>query len=143
MKPNSLSSNLGRRTGIHVRALSATEDSEGGETVLCRYSKDGMKSIVYLDVGSVYDALFEIHAVEYEHCGREVKLFIETCPGGRTVVVLSSLLKGQNEYVHSYTQHSNKGWSMFLKYLEISKQCEYNRKNEPSGKPPENFISMQ
>jgi len=97
MKPNSSASNLGRRTGIHVRALSATEDSEGGETVLCRYSKDGMKSIVYLDVGSVYDALFEIHAVEYEHCSREVckarvddlyanipdgqvKLFIETCP---------------------------------------------------------------
>eukprot|EP00804_Cyclotella_cryptica_P020147 CCRYP_014919-RA/>CCRYP_014919-RA protein AED:0.03 eAED:-0.02 QI:0/-1/0/1/-1/0/1/0/320 len=101
MKPNS--SNLGRRTGIHVRALAPPDPSsgkqnyEGGETVLCRYNKDGTKSIVYLDVGKVFDALFEIHAIETDHKGRDVvkarvderyanipdgqvKIFIETCP---------------------------------------------------------------
>jgi hypothetical protein len=95
MKPNS--TNAGRRTGIHVRALAPSADSEGGETVLCRYNKDGNKSIVYLDVGSVFDALFEIHSIESEHRGRDfikarvdelyanipdgqVKVFIETCP---------------------------------------------------------------
>lgn len=101
MKPNS--TNLGRRTGIHVRALAPPDPSserphyEGGETVLCRYNKDGTKSIVYLDVGKVFDALFEIHAIENDHKGRDVvkakvderyanipdgqvKIFIETCP---------------------------------------------------------------
>lgn len=94
MKPNT--SNLGRRTGIHVRALAASADSEGGETVLCRYNKEGNRSIVYLDVGKVYDALFEIHTMD-GHKSREVckakvdelyanvpdgqvKIFIETCP---------------------------------------------------------------
>lgn len=94
MKPNS--SNLGRRTGIHVRALAPSAGSEGGETVLCRYNKDGSKSIVYLDVGKVYDALFELHCMD-GHRGREickakvdelyanvpdgqVKVFIDTCP---------------------------------------------------------------
>lgn len=94
MKPKS--SNAGRRTGIHVRALAPTAESEGGETVLCRYNKDGTKSIVYLDVGKVYDALFEIHSL-HGHCSREyckakvdelyanvpdgqVKVFIDTCP---------------------------------------------------------------
>lgn len=94
MKPNT--SNLGRRTGIHVRALAPSLDSEGGETVLCRYNKEGNRSIVYLDVGKVYDALFEIHTMD-GHKSREVckakvdelyanvpdgqvKVFIETCP---------------------------------------------------------------
>ena len=95
MKPNA--SGLGRRTGIHVRALAPSDGSDGGETVLCRYNKEGNKSIVYLDVGKVFDALFEIHAMELDHRGRDVckarvdelyanipdgqvKAFIETCP---------------------------------------------------------------
>ena len=95
MKPNS--TNAGRRTGIHVRALAPSPGSEGGETVLCRYNKTGDKSIVYLDVGKVFDALFEIHVIEGNHRARElckarvdelyanipdgqVKAFIETCP---------------------------------------------------------------
>ncbi len=65
--------------------------------MLCRYNKDGTKSIVYLDVGKVFDALFEIHSVENDHKGKDVvkarvdelyanipdgqvRTFIETCP---------------------------------------------------------------
>ena len=100
MKPNS--TNLGRRTGIHVRSLSPPDPTSGIQnyeegTVLCRYNKDGTKSIVYLDVGKVFDALFEIHSVENDHKGKDVvkarvdelyanipdgqvRTFIETCP---------------------------------------------------------------
>ncbi|KAL7519571.1 hypothetical protein ACHAWX_004331 [Stephanocyclus meneghinianus] len=89
MKPVTV--NLGRRTGIHLRTL----PDDG--TVLCRHSKDGSKSIVYLDVERLFDALFEIHSVELGHRGRDatknladeryanipdaqVRHFIETCP---------------------------------------------------------------
>ena len=64
---------------------------------MCRHSKDGSKSIVYLDVERLFDALFEIHSVELGHRGRDatknladeryanipdaqVRHFIETCP---------------------------------------------------------------
>lgn len=60
----------GRRTvtGTHVRTL---EGGGGGEvpgaTVLCRYDKDWAKSVVYLDVTQLYDALFELHCLEDNH----------------------------------------------------------------------------
>ena len=105
MKP--ANHHLGRRTGIHVRTLpSKTEGNEGqdgvqqeeGENFLCRYSKDGTKSILYLSTSQLYDALFEIHVLEHNHLrGRDavksrvnelyanvpdlqVKYFLETCP---------------------------------------------------------------
>ena len=95
LKPST--ENLGRRTGIHLRELEPAEGQEDGGTVLCRYSKDGSNSIVYLDIEKVFDALFEIHAVEFDHRGRDavksrlderyanipdgqVKFFIDTCP---------------------------------------------------------------
>jgi hypothetical protein len=89
MKPVTV--NLGRRTGIHLRTLG----DEG--MVLCRHSKDGSKSIMYLDVERLFDALFETHSVELGHRGQDatknladeryanipdaqVRHFIETCP---------------------------------------------------------------
>mmetsp|Transcript_5427 Transcript_5427/g.12354 ORF Transcript_5427/g.12354 Transcript_5427/m.12354 type:complete len:434 (+) Transcript_5427:52-1353(+) len=88
MKP--VSYNLGRRTGIHLREV-------GGMMVLCRYNKAGNKSTVYLDVGRLFDALFQIHALELNHRGRDatknladeryanipdatVRAFLDTCP---------------------------------------------------------------
>lgn len=97
MKP--VSENLGRRTGIHLRTLDADfgAGNEAGETVLCRYAKDGIRSIVYLNVEQLFDALFEIHTLELSHRGRDsvkarvdelyanipdgqVRTFIDTCP---------------------------------------------------------------
>jgi hypothetical protein len=100
MKP--ATQNCGRRTGIHIRTVETggtVDGGEGGEmTVLCRYSKDGTKSTPYVDVTRLYDALFEIHALEHKHLrGKEaakaradelfanvpeqqVKTFIDTCP---------------------------------------------------------------
>ncbi|KAL9188944.1 hypothetical protein ACHAXT_011434 [Thalassiosira profunda] len=89
MKPASY--HLGRRTGIHLRQTNA------GETVLCRYHKSGTKSIVYLAVPRLFDALFQIHAVELNHRGRDatknladeryanvpdatVRAFLDACP---------------------------------------------------------------
>jgi len=98
MKP--VTYNLGRRTGIHLRQLDVG-GYEGrdvkGMTVLCRYNKAGNKSIVYLEVGRLFDALFQIHALELNHRGRDatknladeryanipdgtVRAFLETCP---------------------------------------------------------------
>ncbi|KAL3788847.1 hypothetical protein ACHAW5_009204 [Stephanodiscus triporus] len=67
MKP--ATSNLGRRTGIHVRSLEPSQEGGGEELVLCRYSKDGTRSTLYLDVTQLYDALFEIHCLECNHAG--------------------------------------------------------------------------
>ena len=97
MKP--ATQNCGRRTGIHVRTVETGGTVDGGETtVLCRYSKDGTKSTPYVHVTRLYDALFEIHALEHRHLrGKEaakaradelfanvpeqqVKAFIDTCP---------------------------------------------------------------
>ncbi|KAL7471946.1 hypothetical protein ACHAXS_012253 [Conticribra weissflogii] len=83
-------------TGIHLRNVDSIGGDTGG-TVLCRHSKDGDRSIVYLDVGRVYDAILEIHAVANDHLSREttkvkcdelyanitdsqVRTFIDTCP---------------------------------------------------------------
>ena len=94
MKPVTV--NLGRRTGIHLRHI-PDETGENALTVLCRHSKDGSKSLPYLPIDSLFDALFEIHAVELSHRGRDatktvaddryanipdaqVRHFIETCP---------------------------------------------------------------
>lgn len=96
LKP--VTQNLGRRTGIHVRTLEPQQGQQLGEAVLCRYSKDGIKSTVYLDITQVYDALFEIHCMEHNHLrgkdavkqraddlyanipDMQVKCFIEACP---------------------------------------------------------------
>ena len=97
MKP--VTQNLGRRTGIHLRILEPHQGQDGeGESVLCRYNKDGTKSTVYLDISQLYDALFEIHCLEHGHLrGKEaaksrvdelyanvpdaqVKIFVDTCP---------------------------------------------------------------
>eukprot|EP00581_Thalassiosira_minuscula_P005980 CAMPEP_0183735838 /NCGR_PEP_ID=MMETSP0737-20130205/47730_1 /TAXON_ID=385413 /ORGANISM="Thalassiosira miniscula, Strain CCMP1093" /LENGTH=498 /DNA_ID=CAMNT_0025969689 /DNA_START=45 /DNA_END=1541 /DNA_ORIENTATION=+ len=102
MKP--VTYNLGRRTGIHLRQLDGIAEGygdDGGEgtctTVLCRYNKAGNKSTVYLDVGRLFDALFQIHALELNHRGRDatknladeryanvpdgtVRAFLDTCP---------------------------------------------------------------
>jgi hypothetical protein len=94
MKPVTV--NLGRRTGIHLRHI-PDETGENVLTVLCRHSKDGSKSLPYLPVDSLFDALFEIHCVELAHRGRDgtksiaddryanipdsqVRCFIDTCP---------------------------------------------------------------
>jgi len=98
MKP--VTYNLGRRTGIHLRQLDVG-GYEGrdvkGMTVLCRYNKAGNKSTVYLEVGRLFDALFQIHSLEINHRGRDatknladeryanipdgtVRAFLETCP---------------------------------------------------------------
>lgn len=94
MKPVTV--NLGRRTGIHIRHI-ADETGENALTVLCRHSKDGSKSLPYLPIDSLFDALFEIHSVELSHRGRDstkhladdryanipdaqVRHFIDTCP---------------------------------------------------------------
>ncbi|KAL3786752.1 hypothetical protein ACHAW5_002953 [Stephanodiscus triporus] len=68
--------NLGRRTGMHLRK--AMVDAEGGEgrgrvvtTMLCRYNKAGNKSIMYLAVDQLFDALFQLHSLEFFHCGRD------------------------------------------------------------------------
>ena len=53
--------------GIHVRTLEPQQGQQLGEAVLCRYSKDGTKSTVYLDITQVYDALFDIHCMEHNH----------------------------------------------------------------------------
>jgi hypothetical protein len=100
-KLKSPKSNLGRRSGIHVRTIhpsSSDGDDDGGEDVLCRFTKDGTRSVVYLDVTQLYDALFEIHCLECDHAGGvnamkvrvaemyanlpegQVKAFIDTCP---------------------------------------------------------------
>mmetsp|Transcript_27194 Transcript_27194/g.56643 ORF Transcript_27194/g.56643 Transcript_27194/m.56643 type:complete len:346 (+) Transcript_27194:46-1083(+) len=97
MKP--LSHKLGRRTGIHLRTVEPHHSPGGeGEIVLCRYSKDGSKSTVYIDVTQLYNALYEVHCLEHGHLrgkdavkGRmddlyanvpdsQVKTFLETCP---------------------------------------------------------------
>lgn len=94
MKP--VTANLGRRTGIHLRHI-PDETGENALTVLCRHSKDGSKSLPYLPVDALFDALFEIHSVELSHRGRDstknladeryanipdaqVRHFIDTCP---------------------------------------------------------------
>ena len=63
MKP--VTYKLGRRTGIHIR------ETEDGTKYLCRHSKDGTKSIIYLEIGQVFDALFEMHVLELGHRGRD------------------------------------------------------------------------
>lgn len=92
MKPVTV--NLGRRTGIHLRNI---EEDGNTLTVLCRHSKDGTKSLPYLPIDTLFDALFEIHTVELSHRGRDatknladeryanipdtqVRYFIDTCP---------------------------------------------------------------
>ncbi|KAL7494041.1 hypothetical protein ACHAWT_002956 [Skeletonema menzelii] len=89
MKP--VTYKLGRRTGIHIR------ETEDGKKYLCRHSKDGTKSIVYLEIGQVFDALFEMHVMELGHRGRDatknladeryanlpdaqIRAFLDTCP---------------------------------------------------------------
>jgi len=90
--------NLGRRTGIHVRTQESSPEGDEGEAVLCRHSKDGTKSTLYLDVTQLYDALFEIHCLEFNHAGGvnvvksrvaelyanvpegQLRAFLETCP---------------------------------------------------------------
>jgi len=97
-KMKSPNPNLGRRTGIHVRTLESTLEGDDGEAVLCRHSKDGTKSTLYLDVTQLYDALFEIHCLEFNHAGGvnvvksrvaelyanvpegQIRAFLETCP---------------------------------------------------------------
>jgi hypothetical protein len=92
MKPVTV--NLGRRTGIHLRHII---EGDTALTVLCRHSKDGSKSLPYLPIDLLFDALFEIHSIELCHRGRDatknlvddryanipdaqVRYFIETCP---------------------------------------------------------------
>jgi hypothetical protein len=92
MKPVTV--NLGRRTGIHLREI---EEEGATKTVLCRHSKDGSKSVMYLDIEMLFDALYEIHVVELDHRGRDatknladeryanvpdaqVRCFIDSCP---------------------------------------------------------------
>ena len=89
MKP--VTYKLGRRTGIHVRV---TDD---GTKYLCRHSKDGSKSIIYLSIDQVFDALFEMHVIELGHRGRDatknladeryanlpdaqIRAFLDACP---------------------------------------------------------------
>lgn len=95
MKP--VTYKLGRKTGIHLRSLPPKEGEVEGGTVLCGYSKDGAKSVVYVDIGSIFDALFQIHSMELGHRGRDavktladeryanipdaqVRAFLDTCP---------------------------------------------------------------
>lgn len=103
MKP--VTRDVGRRTGIHLRTLEPTLQSSpsshgfrDGETVLCRYNKNGTKSILYIDVTQLFDALFEIHCLEQNHVrgnsavksrvdelyanitDGQVKTFLDTCP---------------------------------------------------------------
>ena len=96
MKP--MSREVGRRTGIHLRTLDPSQGLQDGETVLCRYNKDGTKSILYIDVTQIFDALFEIHCLELNHVrgnnslksrvddlyanvtDSQVKAFLDTCP---------------------------------------------------------------
>ena len=89
MKP--VTYKLGRRTGIHIR------ETEDGTKYLCRHSKDGTKSIIYLEIGQVFDALFEMHVLELGHRGRDatknladeryanlpdaqIRAFLDSCP---------------------------------------------------------------
>jgi hypothetical protein len=89
MKP--VTYKLGRRTGIHIR------ETDDGEKYLCRHSKDGSKSIIYLEIGQVFDALFEMHVIELGHRGRDatknladeryanlpdaqIRAFLDACP---------------------------------------------------------------
>ncbi|KAL7439756.1 hypothetical protein ACHAXH_004788, partial [Discostella pseudostelligera] len=103
MKP--VTRDVGRRTGIHLRTLEPTLQSppsshgfRDGETFLCRYNKNGTKSILYIDVTQLFDALFEIHCLEQNHVrgnnavklrvdelyanitDGQVKTFLDTCP---------------------------------------------------------------
>lgn len=99
MKP--VTQNLGRRTGIHIRTLEPAEgEMAASETVLCRYSSDCQRSIPYLSVPQIYDAIAEIHFVEQNQHFRgynsalkarcdelyanipqgQVQIFLETCP---------------------------------------------------------------
>lgn len=109
MKP--VTHNLGRRTGLHLRrfygmqvATQQQQQHDGDDgvasssmAVLCRYNKAGNKSIAYLEVGQLFDALFQIHALELCHRGRDatknladeryanipdatVRAFLDTCP---------------------------------------------------------------
>lgn len=89
MKP--VTYKLGRRTGIHIR------ENDDGSKYLCRHSKDGSKSIIYLEIGQVFDALFEMHVIELGHRGRDatknladeryanlpdaqIRAFLDACP---------------------------------------------------------------
>mmetsp|Transcript_28150 Transcript_28150/g.56603 ORF Transcript_28150/g.56603 Transcript_28150/m.56603 type:complete len:334 (+) Transcript_28150:70-1071(+) len=89
MKP--VTYKLGRRTGIHIR------ETDDGTKYLCRHSKDGSKSIIYLEIGQVFDALFEMHVMELGHRGRDatknladeryanlpdaqIRAFLDACP---------------------------------------------------------------
>jgi hypothetical protein len=89
MKP--VTYKLGRRTGIHIR------ETDDGSKYLCRHTKDGSKSIIYLEIGQVFDALFEMHVVELGHRGRDatknladeryanlpdaqIRAFLDACP---------------------------------------------------------------
>lgn len=89
MKP--VTYKLGRRTGIHIR------ETDDGTKYLCRHSKDGTKSIIYLEIGQVFDALFEMHVIELNHRGRDatknladeryanlpdaqIRAFLDACP---------------------------------------------------------------
>jgi hypothetical protein len=89
MKP--VTYKLGRRTGIHIR------ETDDGTKYLCRHSKDGSKSIIYLEIGQVFDALFEMHVIELGHRGRDatknladeryanlpdaqIRAFLDACP---------------------------------------------------------------
>ena len=66
-------------------------------TVLCRYNKAGNKSIMYLAVDQLFDALFQLHSLELSHRGRDatktladeryanvpdatIRAFLDTCP---------------------------------------------------------------
>lgn len=130
LKPASC--NLGRRTGMHLRehdddnggavgvrssgggggGISGSEEgTSSSSSVLCRYNKAGNKSIMYLDVGRLFDALFEIHVIELSHRGRDatknladeryanipdgtVRAFLDNCPicNARKVVSVMALV---------------------------------------------------
>ncbi|KAL7543809.1 hypothetical protein ACHAXR_013125 [Thalassiosira sp. AJA248-18] len=128
MKP--VTPNSGRRTGIHLRTLEPTPqlqqeqggtsaEEEVGETVLCRYNKEGTKSTIYLAVTQLYDALFEIHCLEHNHArgkdavknrvdelyanipDMQVKYFLDACPVclERKGVVVENIHKHSNSNV--------------------------------------------
>ncbi len=116
MKP--MSRELGRRTGLHLRTLNPSQGLQDGETVLCRYIKDGTKSILYIDVLLIFDALFEIHCLELNHVRgnnavksrvddlfanvteSQVKTFLDTCPvclekRGRPQTIMLGMVVGE------------------------------------------------
>ena len=89
---------LKRLPGVHIRLIpDETGEENTFTTVVCNRSKDGSESRPYLPIDSLFDALFEIHAVELSHHGimhakvkaderyaniseAHVRAFIETCP---------------------------------------------------------------